>query len=266
MILGYDLIVAMISYAQNFEDVILNRVFGERSTGFYIDVGAMDPLDGSVTKHFYDRGWRGINIEPDERFYRRLVEARPRDINLNVALGNAVEKKSLYVFDVQGLATFNTDFRDYFTARHFTGHETVVDVTTLATVCRQYVHEPIDFLKIDAEGWEGPILEGASWEAFRPLVIVIESTEPFSHVLISSTWEPILLNAEYKFVYFDGLNRFYIPCGRPDLEHAFQYPPNVLDDFTRWSEVDLWNIKNKLVQELDALRAERDALLANCSK
>ena len=253
----------MISYAQNFEDVMLARAFRDRPKGFYIDVGAMDPVDGSVTKHFYDLGWRGINIEPDARFYRRLVDSRPRDINLNVALGNAVEKRALHVFDEQGLATFSPHFREYFMTRNYPGHEILVDVTTLSVVCKQYATEPIDFLKIDAEGWEGPILEGAAWDTFRPVVIAIESTEPFSNVLISSSWEPILINARYEFVYFDGLNRFYIRSESSGLKEAFQYPPNVLDGFTRWPEVQLRQDHNRLVQEIASLKAERDALIEN---
>ena len=56
--------MSFISYAQNFEDVMLRRVFAELDTGFYIDVGANDPSADSVTKAFYDAGWHGINIEP----------------------------------------------------------------------------------------------------------------------------------------------------------------------------------------------------------
>ena len=74
----------MISYAQNREDVLLARVFHDVKAGFYVDVGANDPEHCSVTKHFYDLGWRGINFEPG-RVFEKLAAARPRDINLNVA-------------------------------------------------------------------------------------------------------------------------------------------------------------------------------------
>jgi len=52
----------MISYAQNFEDVMLNRVFRDRVDGFYVDFGAADPVNLSVTKWFYDLGWTRGNI------------------------------------------------------------------------------------------------------------------------------------------------------------------------------------------------------------
>lgn len=48
------------SYAQHGEDVVLNRAFKHQQNGFYVDVGAAGPVQHSVTKLFYDRGWRGI--------------------------------------------------------------------------------------------------------------------------------------------------------------------------------------------------------------
>ena len=77
-----------ISYAQNFEDVILERFFKDKNDGFYVDVGAQDPLYFSLTKHFYDKGWRGINIEPVKYYFNLLEEVRSRDINLNVVVAN----------------------------------------------------------------------------------------------------------------------------------------------------------------------------------
>ena len=52
----------MTFHAQNFEDVLLARCFEAQATGFYVDVGAEDPDIGSVTRHFYERGWRGLNV------------------------------------------------------------------------------------------------------------------------------------------------------------------------------------------------------------
>src|SRR5690606_31293081 len=76
--------MAILSYAQNFEDVMLARCFpGER--GFYVDVGANDPDIDSVTRHFYERGWSGINIEPLAANFARLKKRRPRDVNLRLA-------------------------------------------------------------------------------------------------------------------------------------------------------------------------------------
>src|SRR5260370_30165694 len=129
----------MISYAQNFEDVSLNRVFAGRQDGFYIDVGAMDPIDGSVTKAFYDAGWRGINIEPDPRFHAKLVAERVRDVNLSDALGGSPETRPLYLFNDQGLSTLNEAFRDHFIEPGLSWTELPCNPTTPAALRRRFV-------------------------------------------------------------------------------------------------------------------------------
>jgi FkbM family methyltransferase len=222
----------VISYAQNFEDVLLDRVFKDKSSGYYIDIGAMDPIDGSVTKTFYDRGWSGINIEPDIRFFNRLAADRVRDVNLNIAVGDALETRPFYLFEDQGISTFSESFRGYFEKRGKCWSTVDRNVTTLSRICNEHVHSEIDFLKIDAEGWEGPILRGADWANFRPLVLVVEATEPFSHQPAWREWEPFITGeCRYIFVYFDGLNRFYIRAESEELRSHFAYPPNVLDEF-----------------------------------
>src|SRR5271165_1880676 len=85
-----------ISYAQNYEDVILWRALREVEGGFYVDVGAADPEEYSVTCAFYERGWSGINMEPLDEYFAKLVQARPRDRNLKVAVGRETGARTFY--------------------------------------------------------------------------------------------------------------------------------------------------------------------------
>ncbi|MFM8846915.1 MAG: FkbM family methyltransferase, partial [Actinomycetota bacterium] len=71
-----------ISSAQNGEDIVFLRALGDQPDGRWIDVGANHPVNDSVTKNFYDLGWRGINIEPVQYFHDLLVQQRPRDVNV----------------------------------------------------------------------------------------------------------------------------------------------------------------------------------------
>ena len=58
------------SYAQTRKDVLQWRALDNVQYGFYIDVGAHDPTELSVTRAFYDRGRRGINVEPQSVVHR----------------------------------------------------------------------------------------------------------------------------------------------------------------------------------------------------
>lgn len=56
--------MAFISYAQNFEDVMLWRALGHVPKGTYIDVSAQPPMIDPVGKAFHELGWRRIHAEP----------------------------------------------------------------------------------------------------------------------------------------------------------------------------------------------------------
>ena len=101
----------MITYAQNFEDVMLGRVFRDRIDGFYVDVGAGDPVDLSVTKWFYDLGWSGINIDPNATFYQRLVAERVRDVNLSCGVGAIEGEAQYFQLPANELSSFDPDVR-----------------------------------------------------------------------------------------------------------------------------------------------------------
>jgi FkbM family methyltransferase len=247
----------MISYAQNYEDVMLARAFKGRTDGFYVDVGAMDPTEGSVTKFFYDLGWHGVNVEPDSRFHQRLITERPRDINLNVALGETQSELPFYELEAQGISTFDVEHRDYFIERGVTYRVRKQPVTTLAAICETHVRTDIDFLMIDAEGWEGPIVRGGDWKKFRPIVLVLEATKPYSHTPVWDSWEPEVLAAGYCMVYYDGLNRFYVRDeSLKDIQEAFAFPPNVLDGFSQLVTIQARQERDRFEQQLASERNE----------
>src|SRR4051812_46188600 len=76
------------SFAQNGEDILLWRCFGDQQQGFYVDVGASSPIVDSVTHLFYERGWSGLNLEPIPERAAELRRARPRDITICAAAGD----------------------------------------------------------------------------------------------------------------------------------------------------------------------------------
>ena len=215
-----------ISYAQNFEDVMLKRIFGAQKSGFYIDIGAQYPDNDSVTKAFYDRGWQGINIEPVKEYYELLQQARERDINLNFAIGKAESTLEFYELEGTGLSTF--DRQTALEIADKDGYKIISDrvpVKTLANVCQQYVTEQIDFLKIDVEGWEENVILGHDWEQFRPIVVLLEATIPNSPVRTQTNIRQILESEDYEYVYFDGLNDYYLAAEYNHLKEHFQTPP-----------------------------------------
>lgn len=224
----------MISYAQNAEDVVLARLFRNQTAGQYVDVGAGHPTEDSVTKHFSDAGWHGVNVEPMEREHRLLCEERPDDVNLQVALAEHGGRAPFFEAPLEnrGASTMSRHIVERYRDQVFT--PVTVDVTTLADVCRRHVTGGIDFLKIDVEGQEEAVIRGADWEQFRPRVLVVEATEPNSTVESHAAWEPVLLEHGYRCALFDGLNRFYAQAGDEAALATLAVPANVLDGYEPW--------------------------------
>jgi FkbM family methyltransferase len=222
----------LISYAQNFEDVMLARVFAGRESGFYVDVGAADPVNLSVTKWFYDLGWSGLNIEPNKQLFDRLAADRPRDINLDCGVGAIASEAQFLELDVGELSSFDDRVKHNADSSGASGTTRTVSVVPLTNLLAQHCEgRVIDFLKIDVEGWELEVLKGLDLRRFRPIVILAEATVPQTRVESHAEWEPLLLAADYAFVYFDGVNRFYLANEYADLKKHFASPPNAFDEF-----------------------------------
>ena len=144
----------MLTFAQNFEDVMLERLFREISAGFYVDVGAWDPTVHSVTRHFYDRGWRGVNVEPIPSRHRVFEVERARDVNLLNAVGP--ERGSLAFYECEQesyLSTLDEQVAAQMRDRGLTVNGYDVDVITLNEVFERHCAGTVDFLKLDVEGF-----------------------------------------------------------------------------------------------------------------
>lgn len=218
--------MTFISYAQNFEDITLWRVFRLCvEKGFYIDVGANDPTTDSVTKAFYDRGWQGINIDPSINFHKRLCAERPRDMNLQIAVSDR-EGQLTFFDEGGGLSTVDQRVAADLKNNGARIIEYIVPSQTLSSICERYVDGEIHFLKIDIEGHEISALQGMDFERWRPWVLLIES--PFN---IEPEWRPLLESARYHEVRHDGINRFFLAEEHMALKGAFDMPPSYLDGF-----------------------------------
>jgi FkbM family methyltransferase len=220
----------MISYAQNHEDVILQRALGDE-VGFYVDVGAASSSIASVTRYFYDIGWSGINIEPLPEYAAELRRERPRDRNIEAAAGASPGLCTFHV--VHGNHDFSTfdDVRVSDLAQQ--GEETTpleVEVVTLNDVLRDEAPAAIDFLKIDVEGAERDVLAGLDLSVWRPRVLVVEATYPNSRSPSFAGWEDLIVGSGYQYASTDGINRYYVPDEESGLAQHLD-PANALDSF-----------------------------------
>jgi FkbM family methyltransferase len=229
--------MSFISYAQNFEDVILYRALKSIPNGFYVDIGAQDPSKYSVTKTFYERGWHGINVEPVPFYFNQLQQQRPKDINLSVVITDTEtcqQSPTMNFFAVTetGLSTTNEMLAEQYKQEGYSVETINVSSMTLSQVFSQHIkQQEVHFLKIDVEGAEGAVLQGMDFQQYRPWIILIEAIPPGTSTVDCSQWEHFLLAAQYEPVYCDGLNQFYLAAEKIALKEHFLLPPNIYDGF-----------------------------------
>ena len=220
-----------LSYAQNFEDVMLWRALGHVERGFYIDIGAQHPRVDSVSRAFYERGWRGVHVEPSDEYAKLLREDRPDDDVLQMAIAERDGVVEFFEIPQTGLSTIDADVAGGHADAGYAPQRRVVPCMTLDRLLARYGDRDVHWLKIDVEGAERRVLHGWVEAATRPWIVVVESTRPLSQQTTAAEWEPGLVALGYGQVYFDGLNRFYVSRAHPELREAFACPPNVFDDF-----------------------------------
>ncbi|WP_435008151.1 FkbM family methyltransferase [Tundrisphaera lichenicola] len=227
-----------VSYAQNMEDILLDRLFrGQKGT--FIDVGANHPTHLNNTYFFYLRGWRGVNVEPVLSARALFEAARPEDLNLSIAASDEAGEMPFYeIPECTGLSSLSAEAAQEQSARGLKVIEHRVPVMTVASMVEQYKLAPPEIFSIDVEGNEEQVLRGIPLADWQPVAFVIESTRPLTNSLCHEGWEPILLEHGYLFATFDGINRYYL---RGDQAHAlplFAYPVNALDFYERFDVVE----------------------------
>jgi len=152
-------------------DVKLDKLFGCKSNGIYIEVGAFDGLTQSNTAFFeFYRSWSGILIEPSKHAYDLCCKSRPKSINLNLCcVSSDYQQKTIFGdFNSVTMASVNGD-------RLKSQNLVEVNCMTLNNIIREHIpNKSIDFLSLDTEGYELNVLKGLDLSVNRPKFLLIE--------------------------------------------------------------------------------------------
>lgn len=220
---------AFTSYAQNMEDIRLWRALRHVTRGRYIDVGAWDPRIHSVSRGFYEHGWRGVHFEPHPRLAARLRSDRPDEPVHEVALSDHEGTLRFFLNGDDGTSTGDAELARAAAGPTRSPTEVVVPVTTLARRCADLAGQDVHWMKIDVEGMEEAVLRGWDATALRPWIVVVEATKPGTRIQTHERFAPLLAAADYLPAGFDGLNRYYVAREHGDLAALVEEPVNVFD-------------------------------------
>ena len=175
-----------VSWSQGGEDLALLHAFNGKVSGKYIDIGAHHPSRFSVTRHLYQLGWSGVNVDANKDLIDQFENVRKRDVNLCLAVGQE-EKYSFTIFDEPAISTLDPEWRDKFVSENNRVSKVVeVKGQKLRKILDDF--EPthrIDLLSIDAEGSDFQVLQSLEMDTLDnsrfPKWLLLEAAPPVSN-------------------------------------------------------------------------------------
>jgi len=187
------------SYSLDGEDLFVEKYFKEKLTGFYVDVGCYNPVYLNNTYLLHKKKWKGINIDTSQFSIDLFNYMRPNDLNYNSAVSNKNEYIKLYF--QKEFSLLNSIEKEH--AKKFMQgniREKIMEAFTLDKILSRsiYKNSRIDFLDIDVEGADLKVLEGLSFDIFKPELICIEIHEK---KIEESKIYKFLVEKKYKLVW-----------------------------------------------------------------
>jgi FkbM family methyltransferase len=193
----------MRSYSQFGEDLQIWECLDRQRTGFFVEVGANDPVRSSQSYFFELQGWHGVLVEPLAEKCAQLRAQRPSIRVFEVAAG-APEQRGRAEFVVA-----TDDMLSGLWKRPWleVAAHRIVEIRTLDDILAEVGAPRIDLLSIDVEGTELDVLRGFDLGRHRPRVLLVE--EHLDRLCVYG----YLREQGYRLVRRTGCNNWYVPAG-----------------------------------------------------
>ncbi len=182
----------------------LVQSFFDKKVGFFVDVGANDPVLDSQSQHLEVLGWNGLLVEPDPDCCALLRQSRT-GVVVEMACSSPENAGKFLQLNRAGP---HSTLEDQPIALGAVVRATVpVRCETLDTILRSH-RAPVgfDLLSIDIEGHELVALSGFDFAYWKPRLVLLEDhvTHLKKHQLMRQNGYQLLLRT--------GLNSWYVPA------------------------------------------------------
>ena len=186
------------------EDKLKLEFFGGSRHGYFVDIGANDPKDGSQTWPFEQLGWDGVLVEPQQDLADRLRRERRAKVYA-VACSSPQNSGKSATLNLAGIQTsLDPDF--FVAGMRRIGTCKVLLRTLDEILIDAKAPVPLDFVSIDVEGHEIEVLGGFDLDRWRPRLILIED------LAFNLATHRHLTRRGYKWMRRTGINGWYVPA------------------------------------------------------
>jgi FkbM family methyltransferase len=177
-----------VTWSQGGEDLAFLHMIPDYHDGFYIDIGAHHPDRFSVTRHLYQSGWHGINVDANPDLEMDFVRRRPRDIFVNAAVGKLAEYE-IYIFKEPAISTVDTFWKENQESigRAIKDVKKIRGITLRELLSLKPENRKVDLINIDIEGADFDALSSIEFETlkheYKPTWLMLETKPPIYNAL-----------------------------------------------------------------------------------
>jgi hypothetical protein len=196
------------SYSISSVDLVIGRLFSNKSTGIYLDVGCNHPIKYNNTYLLHKKGWSGINIDLDKKSIHEFNKMRKNDYNVQELVGpvDGEEKEIYYYHERSAINTISKVLAD----KRLKKPKKIIKKKTksLNTIINNspYFNKKINFMSIDIENYEYEVLKNFNFGKYDIDLIVTECVnvsqqKPETH---TQTLEYIVNTSLYKLLIYNN--------------------------------------------------------------
>jgi|ERR1019366_5648130 FkbM family methyltransferase len=223
---------------EELEKKLVWNFFDCAKQGVFVEVGAKHPTIRSQTWLLEQQGWSGVLVEPNPELCELLRAQRPRSRTFEAAAGSPdqVGEAELLMGKSHGHSTLAPVIGD-----PLSGVKLRVQLRTLDSILVEAGVERIDFLSIDVEGMELPVLQGLNLEKYAPRLILLEEHRR------NYTKHFYLRRHGYRLVKRTDINNWYVPNASPATVRSLNTPAERVRLFRKmWLNVPFKNFRRKI--------------------
>ena len=168
MVLNINFLQEKKSYSQFGEDLVVNDFF-KNFVGRYVDIGCYHPIKYNNTALLHKKGWKGVNIDLNQKSIDLFNACRKNDLNITACLSDKIEEVTIYL-DSE-FSALNSIYID--NSKNFKFKD-LKKISIKTKIFPDLIKDNFDFLNIDCEGNDFKILKTIDFKRYTPKIINIE--------------------------------------------------------------------------------------------
>jgi FkbM family methyltransferase len=201
-------------YSQHKEELVIRDFFQDRRDGFFLDVGAGQPISDNNTYYLEKHlGWTGIAVDalPELADKWRRRRARSRFFNF-IVTDHTGTLDSFYRAELYGVSSVEKP-KTGPGQRPIASEKIAVPATTLSKLLDDNRVAQLDLLSIDIEGHEPKALAGFDIDRFQPKLVCVES-KPANRPFLLDYFTKHGYQQLERYLQYDTVNYYYAPARR----------------------------------------------------